>query len=152
MKLHCIEGLETKLCKAEIEKRLEDIVLKEKFFNINTDGKKLCRAEYKENTYSFFYLSGGRHDMLSPQIHMTILEKERGCICNLSYSRTWEFLCLFIWWSIFIGICICVNVLKFHVFNLICYIVVYVLGIWIAQRHCDHICTKVLNILKSELN
>lgn len=149
--MHCIESLETKLRKEEIEERLDDIVLKDKFFNINTNGKKLCRADYKENTYSFFYLSRRKHDMLSPRIHMTILEKERGCICNLFYSRTWEFLCLFIWWSIFMGICICVSALRFNVFYLICYIVVYVLGIWIAQKHCNNICKKVLNILKSEL-
>lgn len=151
MKLHYIESLETKLCKTEIEKRLEDIILKEKFFYIHTDGKKLYRAEYKENTYSFFIFLHRKHDMLSPRIHMTILEKERGCTCNLFYSRTWEFLCAFIWWSFFWGVCICANALSFNIFNLICYIVVYILGIWIAKKHCNNICTKVLNILKSEL-
>lgn len=153
MKLHYIDRLETKLHKAEIEERLRDIVLEDKFFNIYTKGKKLCRAEFKENIYSFFYLSGnGRHDMLSPRIHMTILEKNESCICDLYYSRTWGFLCSFIWWNIFCGVCLYGSVLKSNIFNLVCCVVVYVLGIWMAQKHRNSICNKVANILKDQLS
>lgn len=152
MKLYYIDRLETKLCKAEIEARLRDIVLEDKFFNIFTKGKKLYHAEFKENIFSFFYLSRYRRDMLSPRIHMTILEKDEGCICDLYYSKTRGFLYLLIFWSIYVGGFVYDSVLRSNVFWLICYIVVYILVIWIAQEHYHSICKKVVNILKEQLD
>lgn len=47
-------------------------------------GRTVRRAEFKEDTVSFFGLSGdGRGDMLSPRIHMTILEKGEGCLYGI---------------------------------------------------------------------
>lgn len=77
LKLNYIDRIETKLHKIEIEEKLRKIVLEDHFFNISTAGKKLCRLEYKENIYSFFLLSIGKHDMLSPRVYMVILEKKK---------------------------------------------------------------------------
>lgn len=152
MKMHYIDRLDTKLCKANIEERLKDMILEDKYFNIHTKGKKLCRAKFSEDKYSFFYLSNrGNPDMLSPRIYMTILEKKEGCICNLFYSRTWEFLCLFLWWSFFGCVCIYVSISRSNVFSLICYMAVYILGIWIAKKHYINICKKVVSILRVAL-
>lgn len=152
MKLYHIDKIETKLNKIEIEERLKDIVSEDHFFKICVKDKKLCRAEFKENAVTFYYLSEGKHDMLSPQIHMTILEKGEGSTCDLYYSRTWGFLCLFIWWTLFIGIGVYESVLGNNIFNFMCYVVVYVLGIWIAHQHYNSICSKVINIVKTQLN
>lgn len=149
LKLHYIDRIETKLYKAEIEEKLREIVLEDHFFNIFTAGKKLCHAEFKENIYCFFLLSIGKHDMLSPRIYMTILEKEEGSICNLFYGKTWEFWCLFIWWNMFWGICIIA--LWGNIFKIICCIVIYALGIFTARKHRISSCKKVVNILKNQL-
>lgn len=149
IKLNYIDRIETKLHKVEIEEKLRDIVLEDRFINIYTAGKKLCRLDYKENIYSFFLLSIGKHDMLSPRIYMTVFEKNEGSICNLFYSKTWEFWCLFIWWNMFWGICIIV--LRVSKLKLICCIVIYALGVLFARKHCISICMKVVNILKYQL-
>lgn len=153
LKLYYLDRLETKLSKAKIEERLKDIILEDKFFNIQTRGKKLWRGKFGENIYSFFYLpERSRGDMLMPRIHMTILEKKEGCICNLYYSRTWGLLCTFIWWSFFWGSVVFVSALRSNFFSLICYMTVYILGIWMAKKHCNSICKKVVHILEVELN
>lgn len=153
LRLYYVDKIETKLSKTEIEERLKDIVLEDHFFNIHVKGKKLSRAEFKENVVSFFYLpSLGKRDMLSPQMYMTILEKREGSACDLYYSRTWGSLCLFIYWTIFNGICVYVNVLRNNIFNFMCYVMVYILGIWIAHKHYNSICKKVINILKAQLD
>lgn len=150
MKLHHIDKIETKLSKIEIEERLKNIVLEDHFFRIYVKGKKLCRAKFKENAVTFYYLSR-KPDMLSPQMHMTILKKGEGSTCDLYYSRTWESLCLFIWWTLFIGICVYGSALRNNIFNLICYVVVYILGIWIAHKHYNSICKKVINTITALL-
>lgn len=149
LKLNYIDRIETKLHKIEIEEKLRKIVLEDHFFNISTAGKKLCRLEYKENIYSFFLLSIGKHDMLSPRVYMVILEKKEGSICNLYYGKTWECWCLFICWNLFWGMCI--TVLRVNIFKLICCIVIYVLGYFFAREHRINICKKVVNILKKQL-
>lgn len=152
LKLYYVDKIETKLSKIEIEKTLKDIVLDDDLFKINVKGKKLCRAEFKENVVTFFYLSKNKPDMLSPQMHMTILEKREGSVCDLYYSRTWESLYLFIFWTIWVGICVYRSALINNIFNLMCYVMVYALGIWIAHKHYNSICKKVINILKAQLN
>ena len=52
IKLNYIDRIETKLHKVEIEEKLRDIVLEDRFINIYTAGKKLCRLDYKENIYA----------------------------------------------------------------------------------------------------
>lgn len=151
-KLCYIEQIETKLHKAEIEDKVREIVLEDRFFNVHTAGKKLCRAEYKEDIISFCYLSIGRHDMLSPRIHMTILEKEEGCICNIFNSKTWEFWCVLIWWHLFLGACIGLSAFRGNMMHLLCYGVIYILGIYGAHQHRMNICNKVVKLLKLELN
>lgn len=148
LKLNYIDRIETKLHKAEIEEKVREIVLEDHFFNIYTAGKKLCHAEFKENIYSFFLLSIGKHDMLSPRIYMTILEKEEGSICDLFYGKTWEFWCLFICWNLFWGMCI--TVLWGNIFKIICCIVIYAIGIFIARKHRISICEKVVKILENQ--
>lgn len=152
LKLYYVDKIETKLSKIEIEERLKDIVLEDHFFRICVKGKKLCRAKFKENAVTFYYLSQGKPDILSPQMHMTILKRGEGSTCDLYYSRTWESLCLFIWWTLFIGICVYGSALRNNIFNLMCYVMVYALGIWIAHKHYNSICKKVINILKAQLN
>lgn len=150
-KLHYIDKIETKLHKAEIENKVREIMLEDRFFNIVTAGKKLSRAEFKENTVSFCYLSVGRRDMLSPRIHMTILDKEDGCICNIFYSKTWEFWCVLIWWNLFLGMCIGISALRGNTVYLLLFTAIYVLGFWGAHQHRMNICNKVVELLKMEL-
>lgn len=151
LKLYYIDKVETNLCKAEIEERLREIILEDKFFNIFVGDKKLHSAKLGENIDSFSFISNRKVDMLSPRIHMTVLEKEEGCICNLYYSRTWEIWSMFIVWSFLIGAGIYGYASESNVFGLICVIAAYFLGIWAAKKHVLSICKKVLNILESAL-
>lgn len=151
LKLNYIDKIETRLHKVQIEEKLKEIVLEDHFFNIFTAGKKLCHAEFKENLFSFFYLSIGKHDMLSPRIHMTILEKEGGSICNLYYSKTWGFWCLFIWWNLFWGICLYQGALSGNIFKIMCCATIYIFGFFCARKHRISICKKVVSILINQL-
>ncbi|MCM1117946.1 MAG: hypothetical protein NC543_01085 [bacterium] len=151
-KQYYIEKINTNLQKAEIEEKVRDIVLEDQFFNIFTAGKKLCRAEYNENTISFCYLSIGRHDMLSPRIHMKVLEKGEGCSCNVFYSKTWGVWCVLIWWHLFLGMCIGISAFRGNMIHLLCYVVIYILGIYGAHQHRMNICNKVVKLLELQLN
>ena len=57
LKLHYIDNIETELSEMEIKKRLKNIAVEDKFFNMNIKGKKIYHLEFKENIISFFYLS-----------------------------------------------------------------------------------------------
>lgn len=154
MKLHYIDRRETKLCKAEIGERLKDIILEDTFnlsFCLFVGDKKLKYAKLKENIYSFLYLSPGRADLLAPRIHMTVLEKKEGCICNLYWGRTWEIWAMFIAWSLLTGVCVYGYASESNVFGFICTIAAYFLAIWVAKKHILSICKKVVNILETEL-
>lgn len=150
MKLHYIDRRETKLCKAEIGERLKDIVLEDTSHFFVGD-KKLKYAKLKENIYSFLDLSPGRVDMLVPRIHMTVLEKKEGCICNLYWGRTGGIWAMFIAWSLLTGVCVYGYASESNVFGIICTIAVYFLAIWVAKKHILSICKKVVNILEAEL-
>ena len=147
LKLHYIENFETELSEIEIKKRLKNIAIEDKFFNLNIKGKKIYHLEFQDNVISFFYLSSvGVQDMLSPRIYIKILKMDKGCICNLYYSRTWKSLCLFIWWNIFWGLCIWESVQRNNIVHLICYIAAYVLGVWIVERRRISMCKKIVTI------
>lgn len=150
MKLHYIDRRETKLCKAEIGERLNDMML-EDTSRLFVGDKKLKCAKPKGTIHSFLYVSPGRADMLVPRIHMTVLEKKEGCICNLYYGRTWGIWAMFIAWSLLIGVCIYGYASESNVFGLICTIAAYFLAIWVAKKHILSICKKVVNILEAEL-
>lgn len=153
LKLHYIDRWETKLCKAEIEERLKDIILEDTFFRLFIGDKKFHYAKFRENMYSFLYISKqGNGDMLSPRIHMTVLEKKEGCICNLYYSRTWEIWCIFAVWSFLIGILVYGYASESNFFGIICAIMAYILVIWVAKKHILNICKKAVNILETELS
>lgn len=151
VKLKYIDTIETKLHKSEIEGKVREITLENHFFNIFAAGKSLCRAEFKENIFSFYHLSIGKHDMLSPHIHMAILEKKEGSVCNLYYSKTWEVWCLFIGWTLIWGMCIGESAWQGNVIHLICYMAVYVCGFFGARMHRTSICKKVVKILENQL-
>lgn len=146
LKLYFIDRLETKLSKSKIEEKLTEITAQDKLWGVNVKGKTLCRTKFDNNNFSFFYLSIGKHDMLSPKIHGKIVDDEKGCIIELYFSRTWEFTILFIFWSFFSWITV-----KMNIINIIWHFLFYILGIWIAKKHCINICKKVVNILKKEL-
>ena len=150
-KLYYIDKLETKLSKAEIEEKVRDIVAENRIFDFGVMSKKAHRVEVKENIISFTYLSKGRHDMLCPQIHMIVLEKEGRCICDLFYSRTWGYLFSLGWWTFFCGICVCAGALAGNILYFTCSAAVYVLGIWVARTHCRSLCKKVVTILKAKM-
>ena len=146
MKLYFIDRLKTKLSKTKIEEKLTEITAQDKLLGVNVKGKTLCRTKFDDNNFSFFYLSIGKHDMLSPKIHGKIEDDEKGCSIELFYSRTWEFTILFIFWSFFSWITV-----KMNVINIILHFLFYILCIWIAKKHCINICKMVVDILKKEL-
>ncbi len=147
MKLYFIDRLETKLSKEEIEEKLKEITVQDKWWRINVKGKSLCHTNFENNNFSFFYLSKtGKHDMLSPKIHGKIVEGEEGSVIELFFSGTWEFVIVFIYWSFFSWITV-----KMNIINISCHFLFYMLGIWIAKKHCINICDKVVHILKQEL-
>ena len=147
LKLHYIDNIETELSEMEIKKRLKNIAIEDKFFNLNIKGKKIYHLEFQDNVISFFYLSSvGVQDMLSPRIYIKILKKDKGYTCNLYYRRTWMSLCLFIWWNIFWGLCIWESVQRNNIVHLICYIAAYVLGVWIVERRRISMCKKIVTI------
>lgn len=150
-KLYYIDKLETKRSMSEIEEKVRDIVSENQIFHRGVMSQRAHRVEVKENIISFSYLSKGRHDMLCPRMHMTVLEKEGKCICNLFYSKTWGYLFSFLWWSFFCGICACAGALAGNVIYFICFAAVYILGIWIAKKHCSSLCKKVVTILRSQM-
>lgn len=150
-KLYYIDKLETELNMPEIEERIREIVSENQVFDIGVMSKKTHRVEVKENIISFSYLFKGRYDMLCPRMHMTVLEKEGKCTCNLFYSKTWGYLFSFLWWSFFCGICACAGALAGNVLYFICFAAVYILGIRIAKKHCSSLCKKVVTILRSQM-
>lgn len=152
LKLHYIDRRETKLCKKEIEESLKDIILEDVFFRLFVGDKKLQYAKFRGNMYSFLYISKrGKGDMLSPRIHMTVLEKKEGCICNLYYSRTWGIWSVFALWSFIIGILVYGYASESNFYGIICVIAVYFLAIWVAKKHILNICKMAVNILETEL-
>lgn len=153
LKMHYIGKLEAGLSEIEITKRLKDISVEDKFFNIYIKDKKIYHVEFKENVVSFFYLSSvGVQDMLSPQMYIKIYERREGCICDLYYRKTLGFLYLIIWWNFLCGIYIYGSILKGNIFNTVCCIIVYALGIWAAVKHCINICKNVVDFLQDLLN
>lgn len=149
LKLHYIDRRETKLCKAEIEERLKDIILEDTFYFFVGD-KKLQYAKFRENMYSFLCITG-RGDILSPRIHMTVLEKKEGCVCNLYYSRTGGIWSMFAFWCFWLGSLVYGYASESNFYGIICVIVVYFLVIWVVKKHILNICKKAVNVLETEL-
>lgn len=149
MKLHDIDTLETNSSEKEIRERLKNIAVEDAFFHINVKRKKIYQLKFQNNMVSFYYLSSiGVQDMLSPRIYIKISQRDDGCTCNLYYSRTWKSLCLFFWWTIFWGLCVCGSVQENNMIQFICYITAYVSGIWIAEKHRINICKKAAAIVE----
>lgn len=149
LKLYYVDSRETKLSKTEIEERLKDMILEDSFYFFAGDKKFRC-AKFGENMYSFLCIRK-RGDILSPRIHMIVLEKKEGCICNLYYSRTWGIWFAFAFWSFFIGTLVYGYASGSNLFCFICAVMAYFLTIWIAKKHVLNICKKAVKILEVEL-
>ena len=84
--------------------------------------------------------------MLLPKIHGKITESEEGCKLTLFYSGTWEWTIMFIIWTLLCWIPVTANV-----YYMIGSFAVYIIGIWIARKHCKDICKKVVDIMRQQL-
>lgn len=152
MKLYHTDRFETKLSQTEIKERLRDIALEDRLFNICIKDKKIYQIKFKNNMVSFFYLSHvGVQDLLAPRMHVEVFEEEKGCICDLYHSSTYGIIFTFAWWSAFWGICVFVSLVRNDFFMSVCYIAIYMLGVWTEQRHRIGISKRVASFLKDYL-
>lgn len=152
LKLHQIDRFETGLSQTEIQKRMRDIALEDKFFNICIKDKKIYRVKFKDDSITFFYLShAGVQDMLSPQLHIRIFEKEKGCACGLYHSSTYGILLIAAWWSIFWGACAVESLARGNLVMTACYAAIYMSGIWIARKRRMSTCKKAADVLRNQL-
>lgn len=144
--MYFIDEFETELSKREIIEKLKNITESDKFWHVHVDGKFFCRAKFEDNGFTLFYLKKGRSDMLLPKIHGKITESEEICKLTLSYSGTWEWIVLFTIWTVICWIPVTANV-----YYMIGSFAVYIIGIWIAKKHCMDICKKVVDIMRQQL-
>ena len=144
--MYFIDEFETELSKREIIEKLRDITEPDKFWHVHVDGKFFCRAKFEDNGFTLFYLKKGRSDMLLPKIHGKITESEEGCKLTLFYSGTWEWIILFIIWTL-----LCFISGTANVYYMSGSFAVYIIGIWIARKHCKDICKKVVDIMRQQL-